>query len=46
MLFLFEYSFVGNLDPSVIEEVIKVPFGQIGTVKDCKIIHKVKSVQT
>jgi hypothetical protein len=47
MLFLFEYSYVGILDPSVTEEVIMMPFGQIGTVsKDCKIIHEVKSIQT
>jgi RNA recognition motif-containing protein len=46
MLSLFEYSYVGNLDPSVTEELIMVLFGQIGTVKGCKIIHEVKSVQT
>jgi hypothetical protein len=44
--FFFEYSYVGNLDPSVTEELIMVLFGQIGTVKGCKIIHEVKSVQT
>ena len=46
MLSLFEYSYVGNLDPSVTEELIMVLFGQIGTVKGCKIIHEVKFVQT
>jgi len=34
--------YVGNLDPSVTEELIVVLFGQIGTVKGCKIIHEVK----
>nr|CAH0113278.1 unnamed protein product [Daphnia galeata] len=38
--------YVRNLDPSVTEELIMVLFGQIGTVKGCKIIHEVKSVQT
>nr|CAH0107525.1 unnamed protein product [Daphnia galeata] len=38
--------YVGILDPSVTKEVIMMPFGQIGTVKDCKIIHEVKSIQT
>jgi len=33
--------YVGNLDPSVTEELIVVLFGQIGTVKGCKIIHEV-----
>lgn len=32
--------YVGNLDPSVTEELIMVLFGQIGTVKGCKIIHE------
>jgi len=32
--------YVGNLDPSVTEELIVVLFGQIGTVKGCKIIHE------
>ena len=39
--FLFCRSYVGNLDPSVTEELIVVLFGQIGTVKGCKIIHEV-----
>ena len=44
-MFIFspEYRYVGNLDPSVTEELIMVLFGQIGTVKGCKIIHEVKS---
>ncbi|XP_067144079.1 nucleolysin TIAR-like isoform X2 [Centruroides vittatus] len=32
--------YVGNLDPSVTEELILALFGQIGPVKGCKIIHE------
>jgi nucleolysin TIA-1/TIAR len=32
--------YVGNLDPSVTEDLIAALFGQIGTVKGCKIIHE------
>jgi len=32
--------YVGNLDPSVTEELILALFGQIGQVKGCKIIHE------
>ncbi|XP_065556661.1 nucleolysin TIAR-like [Artemia franciscana] len=32
--------YVGNLDPSVTEELILVLFGQIGPVKGCKIIQE------
>lgn len=35
--------YVGNLDPSVTEELILALFGQIGPVKGCKIIHEVSS---
>ena len=38
---LSNFRYVGNLDPSVTEELIVVLFGQIGTVKGCKIIHEV-----
>ncbi|KAG8176959.1 hypothetical protein JTE90_010229 [Oedothorax gibbosus] len=32
--------YVGNLDPSVTEELILALFGQIGPVKGCKIIQE------
>ncbi|KAI0211965.1 hypothetical protein LSAT2_003150 [Lamellibrachia satsuma] len=32
--------YVGNLDPSVTEDLIIALFGQIGPCKGCKIIHE------
>lgn len=35
------FRYVGNLDPTVTEELILALFGQIGPVKGCKIIQEV-----
>lgn len=37
----FSFSYVGNLDPTVTEDLILALFGQIGPVKGCKIIQEV-----
>lgn len=41
LLFLISFRYVGNLDPTVTEELILALFGQIGPVKGCKIIQEV-----
>lgn len=38
------FSYVGNLDPTVTEELILALFGQIGPVKGCKIIQEVSGL--
>lgn len=35
------YSYVGNLDPGVTEELLATLFSQLGSCKGCKIIHEV-----
>jgi len=35
------YSYVGNLDPAVTEELLVTLFTQLGSCKGCKIIHEV-----
>jgi len=35
------YSYVGNLDPGVTEELLVTLFSQLGSCKGCKIIHEV-----
>jgi uncharacterized membrane protein YfcA len=40
-IIMFYLSYVGNLDPSVTEELLVTLFGQLGACKGCKLIHEV-----
>ena len=43
LIFVINIRYVGNLDPSVSEDLILALFGQIGATKGCKIIHEVRA---
>jgi hypothetical protein len=42
-MFFIQYNrYIGNLDPSVSEDLLMALFAQIGPCKNCKIIHEVR----
>ena len=37
----YSFRYVGNLEPTITDELLYALFGQIGEVKGCKIINEV-----